>query len=95
LHPVQPPQANWKLWVTQAPPVHIGPVHDWCLWQSRQLQPALHVPQLGGPQSVPSVLRTQVVVSVSVVITELHAPEPQVGVVTVRVRVPVLPQAVA
>jgi hypothetical protein len=88
------PQLNWKLSDTHAPALQRGPVQFWCLRQSRQLQPALQVPHEGGPHRLVSVFRTQVVLSVSVEVPVLQLLAPHAYEVTVRVRVPLLPQAV-
>lgn len=56
---------------------------------------ALHAPTCVAPHDAPLVLRAQVAVSVSGAPFELHAPLPQVKVVTVRVREPELVHVVA
>ena len=61
--------------------------------QSMQLQPGLHAPQFGTPQMLPSVLRTHVVLSVSVDVPVLQLLALHVYEVMVRVRVPALPHA--
>jgi hypothetical protein len=57
----------------------------------RQTRHGEAVPQIGGPTShvAPSTSRSQAAVSISIVVTTVHAPAAHVGVVTSRKRMPV------
>jgi len=77
LQPAQVPQLFCQLSATHAPDRQRGPLQVWCFWQSAQLQPGLQEPHEANPHDVVSVLRTQVVVSVSVELFVLQALPPQ------------------
>ena len=76
----------------QAPAEQRGPIQFWCFWQSAQLQLVVQAPQVGAPQMLPSVLRTHAVASFSVDVPVLQLLAPHVYVVSVRDRLPALPQ---